>query len=98
MGKPAKNSKEVGGPNSIRCKSKSAITLSPEEQARQDKDDEFLITIEKSGDYTAVETMLKEGQTVNVGDENRESACHKACRARSKEILEVSRGEANTRT
>lgn len=62
-----------------RCKPKSASALSDEDQEMYKKDNDFLELI-ATGDLAGVETMIKGGQEVNVGNEQGESSCHKAAK------------------
>ena len=79
---PAKSLKEAGP---CRNKPKNELTLSPEEQARQDADMKLLKLVEE-GNVAEVKTMVDDQkQAVNVGDENGESSVHKCMRIRSPE-------------
>jgi len=71
-----------------RNKSKSAVALSVEEQEIADKDEAFLQLI-IDGKIAAVKTAISEGQMVDVGDENGESACHKAMRVPDIEMIKT---------
>ena len=62
-----------------RCKPKSASALSDEDQEMYKKDNDFLELI-ATGDLAGVETMIKGGQEVNVGNEQGESSCRKAAK------------------
>lgn len=76
---PATGLTPSGGSN-IRQKSKSAVSLSPEEQALQDGDMLLIAKIDCL-DLDAAEQLIKAGQSVNVADENGTTPMHAAVKA-----------------
>lgn len=75
-------------PQPCRNKAKTAVTLSDAEQMRESKDQDFLGLV-SLGDITKVKEMIASGQETNVGDENGESACHKAMRVGGDDMLRI---------
>ena len=60
-----------------RCKPRSAVTLTDEEQDRLNLDTKFMDLV-SSGDIEGVKKMIEANQEVNVGDDSSSSSCHKA--------------------
>lgn len=81
----AAKTREQSGP----CRCSSKLAMQSEEDLAVMKQDLAFLDVVQNAELSEVERLIKEGQEVNVGDENGNSACHKALEAGTKSMTVI---------